>query len=189
MDPAQADTDDVLGTVERLVLAPKPSCGEVTVVAIDGPSGSGKSTLAAALANRLGAPVVHLDDIYPGWDGLAEAVPLLTSQVLEPLARGEHAAYQRWDWVQNRWAATVSVPRVPLLIVEGVGSSVRPAGDFAAVRIWVEADRAVRFERGMARDGAGYRPWWERWARQEDALFTADGTRQRADIVVDTTTL
>ena len=44
----------------------------VPVVAIDGYSGSGKSTLAAALAFLLpGWQVLHLDDWYPGWDGLA----------------------------------------------------------------------------------------------------------------------
>lgn len=159
------------------------------MVAVDGPSGSGKTTLAAALATHLGAPVVHLDDIYPGWSGLAEAVPLLTAQVLEPLARGEHAAYRRWNWTQNRWGDSESVPPAPLLILEGVGASAHPAGDFAAVRVWVEASREVRFARGMARDGEAYRPYWEHWAGQEDRLFAADRTRERADLVIDTTSL
>ncbi len=178
--------DAALDRIEQLLGRSTPRCGAVSVVAVDGPSGAGKSTLAATAGARLAAPVVHLEDIYPGWDGLGEAVSLVTGQVLEPLSRGEDAAYQRWDWVENRWAATVMFPWAPLLILEGVGSSVRPAGDFAAVRVWVEAERDVRYRRGMARDGEGYRPFWERWARQEDALFTADGTRSRADVVVDT---
>jgi cytidylate kinase len=78
---------------------------------------------------------------------------------------------------------------MPLLVLEGVGSSVGPAGDHAAVRVWVEAEREVRFTRGIDRDGEAYRPHWERWARQEEALFAADGTRGRADVVLDTTTL
>ena len=41
--------------------------------------------------------------------------------------------------------------------------------------------------RGIERDGEAFRPHWQRWARQEDALFAADRTRQRADLVVDTT--
>jgi hypothetical protein len=53
----------------------------------------------------------------------------------------------------------------------------------------VEADREVRFARGIARDGEAYRPHWERWARQEGSLFAADGTRDRADIVLDTSQL
>jgi hypothetical protein len=38
----------------------------------------------------------------------------------------------------------------------------------------------------MARDGATYRPNWERWAASERALFARDRTRERADLVVDT---
>ena len=182
--------DAAVAEAVRLVTVRDPRCGPTSVVAVDGPSGSGKSTLGAAIGVALGAPVVHMDDIYPGWDGLAEAVPLVTTQVLEPLAAGEPAAYRRWDWVRSRWSSRrVPVPSAPLLVLEGVGSSVRPAGDYAAVRVWVEADRGVRFTRGIDRDGEAYRPHWERWARQEDALFAADHTRDRADIVLDTTTL
>ena len=133
-----------------------------------------------------------MDDIYPGWDGLSEAVPLVTSQVLEPLSRGEQAAYRRWDWVHNRWSRRiVRVPPPPalVLVLEGVGSSVLPAGDYAAVCVWVEAERSVRFARGIHRDGDAYRPHWERWAAQEEALFALDRTRDRADVVLDTTSL
>jgi cytidylate kinase len=34
------------------------------VVALDGHSGAGKSTLAAAVAERMDAAVVHVDDFY-----------------------------------------------------------------------------------------------------------------------------
>ncbi len=174
----------------RLTATRAPRCGPVRIVAVDGPSGSGKSVLGAAIGRVLACPVLHMDDIYPGWDGLAEAVPLVTSQVLEPLARGEPAAYRRWDWVHNLWSRrTVSVPPAPALVLEGVGSSVLPAGDYAAVGVWVEAEGTVRFARGIHRDGEAYRPQWERWARQEEALFAADATRGRADVVLDTTNL
>ena len=165
-----------------------PRCGRVLVVAVDGPSGAGKTTLARAVGRRLDARVVHMDDVYPGWDGLADAVPLVVEGLLAPLSRGEDAAYRRWDWVHDRWATRPRDVRwVPRLVLEGVGSSVGAAGEYAALRVWVEAPRAVRFERGIARDGEAYRPHWERWARQEAALFAADGTRARADVVVDTT--
>ncbi|HEU4999263.1 MAG TPA: hypothetical protein VFT68_09980 [Lapillicoccus sp.] len=184
-DPAAA-----VAEVVRLVGLREPRCGGTRIVAVDGPSGSGKSTLGAAVGAALEAPVLHMDDIYPGWDGLAEAVPLVTTQVLEPLAAGRPAAYRRWSWVRHEWSRqVVPVPATPLLVLEGVGASVRPAGDYAAVCVWVEAGRDVRFRRGMDRDGEAYRPHWERWARQEDALFAADRTRDRADVRLDTTTL
>lgn len=184
--------DPVEARAEALRLAGlRPSrCGPVRVVAVDGPSGSGKSVLATALGHELAAPVVHMDDVYPGWDGLADAVPLVTTQVLERLSTGHPAAYRRWSWVRHEWSRqVVPVPPVPVMVLEGVGSSVLPAGDYAAVCVWVEADRDVRFRRGIDRDGDAYRPHWERWGRQEEALFAADRTRDRADVVLDTTSL
>jgi len=55
------------------------------------------------------------------------------------------------------------------------------------VLIWIEADRNVRFRRGMQRDGDSYLPHWQGWAALEEALFTGDGTRARADLILDTT--
>ena len=61
------------------------------VIAIDGRSGAGKTSLAARLRLALGAPVVALEDLYGGWDGLERGVDLLVSDVLEPLSAGRAA--------------------------------------------------------------------------------------------------
>lgn len=60
--------------------------GRTVVVAVDGPAGAGKSTFARRLGEALDVPVVELDDIYPGWDGLDQAAQLLVELVLKPLA-------------------------------------------------------------------------------------------------------
>ena len=166
-----------------------PRCGDTVVVAIDGPSGSGKTTLARGVVDALDCPVVHMDLIFPGWDGLAEAVDLVTTQVLEPIARGEQAAYRVWDWARDGWGETVTLPRHRYLVLEGCASSVLPAGSYAAVRIWVQAPRDIRMARGIERDGEVFAPHWQRWADQEESLFAADDTRSRADLVIDTTDL
>jgi hypothetical protein len=57
------------------------------------------------------------------------------------------------------------------------------------VSVFVDADVALRMRRGIERDGEDYRPQWQRWADQERALFTADATRERADLVLDTSSL
>jgi len=187
-----ARPSDVEQVVTLAVLA-EPRCGATVVVAIDGPSGSGKTTLAKGVADALEArgtvEVVHMDLIFPGWDGLAEAPGLLTTQVLEPLAHGRPAAYRTWSWVREDWNGTRVVEPSRFLVVEGCGCAVEPAAAYAAVRVFVEADRALRMERGIARDGEAYRPNWERWAAQEAQLYAADGTRGRADLVVDTSSL
>ena len=49
------------------------------IIGIDGRSGTGKTSLAAQLEQELTAAghsvhVLHLDDFYPGWDGLFDGV-------------------------------------------------------------------------------------------------------------------
>lgn len=159
--------------------------GACRVVAVDGRAGSGKSTLARRLATLLAAPVLSMDDLYPGWDGLAAAVPALVAEVLQPLAAGRPAVHRRWDWAADRWAGWVTLPWCPYLVVEGVGCGARPAAPYLALLVWVEAPDDVRQERALARDGDGFRPHWDRWAGQEETLLAAERTRERADVVVE----
>ena len=174
-----------------LVLSRPAGPSGVRVIAVDGPSGSGKTTLAGAVAATLrerGASTteVHMDDLYPGWDGLADAVVLVTTQVLEPLSAGAPAAFRRWDWVAHAWAEQVPVEAADVVVLEGVGCGSRPCAPHLAALVWVEADDDERMRRGIERDGEAYRPHWERWAAQERVLFAAEGTRGRADLVLRT---
>jgi chloramphenicol 3-O-phosphotransferase len=167
------------------VLDTPPRCGSTRLVCIDGPSGSGKSTLAARLTAALGAPpLLHMDDLYPGWDGLADAVPLLHDRIVGPLAAGRAARYRRYDWVRGCYGEEHDLGMPPLLIAEGVASGARMVAARAVLLIWVEAPLEERFRRGIARDGEAYRPHWERWACQERAHFAAEDTRSRADLRV-----
>lgn len=182
-----AGPGSVLESVLVLVRGAEPRCGDTLVVAIDGPSGSGKSTLATALSAALGAvPVVRMDDLYAGWDGLASGLSRLHDQVLEPLCRGRQAAYQQFDWQLGRFEQWHEVPTAEVLIVEGAGSSVQPCAAYESVRIWLEAAAETRQARGINRDGQGYRSHWQQWADQERLVFAADDPRPRAHLVMDT---
>jgi uridine kinase len=163
----------------------EPRAGITRVIAIDGPAGSGKTMLAARLAGRLRAPVVHMDDLYPGWDGLAEAPLRLAEWVLQPLAAGRFARYRRYDWANGRYAEWVDVPRSATLIVEGCASGARIGAPLISFLIWVQAPSELRKRRGIKRDGETFRPHWRRWAAQEDEHFAVDGTAARADIRID----
>lgn len=168
----QADPAHVAAVVALARAAtPAPAAGGTVVVAVDGRSGSGKTILGTAVAKALDCPVVHLDALYPGWDGLQSGVDLVAECVLEPLAHGEQAAYRRWDWMRDRPGRTVTVDAGPLLVVEGCGALVPPAAAYAAVRVWLDAPDAQRKERALARDGDAYAPHWDRWAAQEDAAY------------------
>lgn len=155
------------------------------VVLIDGRSGSGKSELATALRNRWrSATLVRLDDIYPGWDGLAWTVDHVRTELLEPHAAGEIGRFQRWDWTTHAPAGWSTVEPGGLLIVEGVGTLTAANRALADLGIWVETPDALRKERALARDGDTYRPHWDRWAAQEDVYLARYAPQSVADYVV-----
>ena len=168
------------------VRAAPPLLGSVRLVVVDGPAGSGKTTFAGRLAAVLDAPVVHMDDLYEGWTGLSDGVwQRLESQLLAPLRSGRPGEYQVYDWDAARFAEWATVPVSEVVVLEGVGAAARQVDRWASRRVWVEVDKALRMSRGLARDGEALRHEWERWAATESEHFAADGTRQRADLVVD----
>ena len=135
----------------------------VPVVTIDGYSGSGKSTLAAALARLLpGWQVLHLDDWYPGWDGLAQGAEV-ARRIAADLREGRASSYVTWDWETNTSGLAVEVPLAPT-IIEGCGAWDADAD----LSVWVaDPGEAERRRRALARDGATYAPHWQRWATQD----------------------
>lgn len=145
-----------------------------SLICIDGPAGSGKTTLAASV----GAPVVHMDDLYQGWSGL-EAGIRQAQTMADARAAGTPAGYRRYDWLTGDWAEWVEVPTTGLLVLEGCGAgSVRAD----ALLVWIQAPREVRLERSLARDGEAMRDHLLRWQDDEAALFARDRTRDRAEI-------
>jgi uridine kinase len=185
VQPVDADVAVRLA-VERLATA-APRLGRTRLVCVDGPAGSGKTTLAGRLADALGAPVVHMDDLYAGWT-LTGAFGRLTTGVLRPLAEGRPGAYARYDWRAGRFGDELThVPVPEVLVVEGCGSAPRAVDPWASLRIWVEAPQQVRLSRGIARDGAALEAEWRRWQDEEARAFAAEDTRARADVLVDGT--
>lgn len=135
----------------------------VPVVTIDGYSGSGKSTLAAALARLVnGWQVLHLDDWYPGWDGL-EAGADIARRIAADLRGGRASSYEAWDWENGATGATIPVLLAPT-IIEGCGA-IEAEADLA---IWIaDPSEEERRHRALARDGQTYAPHWQRWADQD----------------------
>lgn len=162
--------------------------GQTRLVCVDGPAGSGKTcladALAAALADRLdGVAVVHMDDVYLGWDtDFDEVHTRLRSQLVEPLASGSPGRYQRYDWYAERLADRVDVPVPAMLLLEGVGSGSAALDDVRSMLVWVEADREERIRRGVDRDGAQVLPRWLAWMRHEEIEHARQHTRERADL-------
>ena len=155
------------------------------LVVVDGPAGSGKTTLAAQLGVALPAQVVHMDDLYEGWTGMTAGVGRLVEQVLDPLAAGRPGRYQRYDWTLEDFAEWHDVPLAPFLVVEGCGAGARRIADLTTLLVWVEADDDLRLARGLARDGEEARGPWVEWMVSEREVYAAEGTAERADVVLD----
>ena len=144
-------------------LAPRRAKRAVPVVTIDGYSGSGKSTLAAAIARLVSDwQVLHLDDWYPGWDGL-EAGAHIARRIAADLRGGRASSYEAWDWENSTTGARISVPLAPT-IIEGCGAIDAEAD----LSVWIaDPGEDERRSRALARDGQTYAPQWQRWADQD----------------------
>jgi uridine kinase len=184
------DTLPIDGLLDRVQAAPA-RLGRIRLISVDGPAGSGKSTLAARLADRaeargLSVLVLHMDDLYDGWDGAARGFGLLRDHVLSRLAEGREGRYRRYDWNLRAYAERHVVPvSMDLLIVEGVTAADRGAEPWPSLRIWIETSNDVRLDRGIDRDGEALRDRWLEWMRWERDHFAAENTRERADLIVD----
>lgn len=172
--------------VQGLLREGGPRCGKTRVLGIDGRSGSGKTVLATALAAELGAPVVALEYLYGGWDGLERGIDLLVSEVLAPLAAGRTALVPRYDWAGGAWGEPWALDPPELLIVEGVGAGARRAATHENLLVWLESPMSVRKKRALDRDRETFGPHWDRWAAAEDALLARERTPDRADLVIHT---
>lgn len=152
---------------------------------IDGRSGSGKTELAAILAERWPeAQIVHLDDLYPGWDGLEAGSRHIGAEVL-----GGWARWRAWDWAAGIPGAWHLLDPLRPIVVEGAGALSRSNRERADFGVWVELDDIRRKSRALARDGEAYEPHWERWAAQEDAFLFREDPRALADVTVDGSSL
>ncbi|WP_019148742.1 uridine kinase family protein [Timonella senegalensis] len=180
-----ATTEPILSQLlERLHAWPLPAGGP-RIVCIDGPAGSGKTTLAAQLAAPLGAPTVHMDDLYDGWTGVEKGADILVADILTPLAAGKPAHYRRYDWVLGEYAERHHVEDVGWLVVEGCASATTIVDNFGPFIIWVETDSHTRLARGLERDGQDMEENWRAFMELEMVLYEHNRTRERAHVRLD----
>lgn len=172
------------GLASRLLARSTPPA----VLLIDGRSGSGKTTLAANCAREIeratgSTPqIIGMDELYPGWDGLAEGSASLAS-----VLRTER--YLRYDWATGEFGCEITLDPTRMLIVEGCGSitasSVAAARTWGEVyRVWIECSEQLRRNRALTRDGDMFAPHWESWAAQERAHFERELPVARANEIV-----
>ncbi|UWX96720.1 hypothetical protein N2K95_13900 [Arthrobacter zhaoxinii] len=162
--------------------------GAPLLIAVDGFSGAGKTTLAtgiaAALARCGSVRLFHLEDVYPGWDGLESGMTYYREEILRPLAEGRSARWQAWDWNAGRCGRWHTTEPADVVVFEGVGAAHRGARALLDTTVWVEGEENVRRRCALDRDGGTYAPHWERWAAQERRWAADDDAASAADLTV-----
>jgi uridine kinase len=157
------------------------------LVLIDGRSNSGKSTLAAEVQNLIfkegeSAPrVIHLDDLYPGWDGLQAGVEYLNRFILGPISQGKTANWQEWDWALSERKNWREFSGGTPLIVEGCGAINQFSAELADISVWLEVDQETRYARWMEREGSSEH--WAQWAAQEEDFYAREKSIHLADLI------
>ena len=173
--------------LDEIVAAILAGPGPIRLVAVDGPGGAGKSTFARALSEAVGgAPVIHTDD-FAAADNPIDWWPRLLEDVIEPLARGDAAQYQRYDWPTEALAEWHTIEPAPdHHCRRSLGGSLR-VGRAPQLPDLDRDPREERLRRGVDRDGIEALDDWESWMASEDAHYQRDPTRERADVVLDGT--
>lgn len=150
------------------------------VVLIDGGAGAGKSTLAADLvAAWPGEPpqLVGLDELYPGWHGLAAA-----SATVPGLIAG--TGFRRWDWTAAAPGDWRDLDPSRGLVIEGCGAITPASVALADLAVWLDLPAAERRARALARDGESFAPHWDEWAAQEAEHWRTARPAEVADLVI-----
>jgi adenylate kinase family enzyme len=186
-------TKEQLALIEKIssqVLELIDRGNQTPIVLIDGRAGSGKSTFAEVLQQQLfrdgeSAPrVIHMDNIFEGWDGLALGSDYMVRFILQPLARRETASWQDWSWVKNQRSSWREFSGGTPLIVEGCGSLTERSKEHADIAIWLEASEEVRRERWIQRER--HLEKFDFWAAQELDFYAREKSQSLADLVIKT---
>ena len=186
LQPEYQDADALVADLSAAVLDLVDDGVATPLVLIDGRAGSGKSTLADALQRRLFKDgetlprLIHMDDLYPGWNGLAAGAEYLQRFILGPISQRTTAHWQLFDWAAGERVEWREFSGGTPLIVEGCGALNSLSTELAQFKVWVETPEDVRHERWLAREGNDEH--WAEWAAQELDLYARERSAELAAV-------
>jgi thymidylate kinase len=158
----------------------------VTLLAIDGPAGAGKTTFAAKLEAELlikgTVKVIHMDDLYNGWDN-ALSNPL--SEILDRISTahlaGREFVIKLFNWHTMVFDREEMVTPTDYLIIEGVGAAQQIVRETGAITYWLDIEPEVGLQRVLDRDGAHIEAQMRQWQVDQDKHFARDETRENCE--------
>jgi uridine kinase len=189
-DLAGLDQQKLVESLSTKILDQIDRGNQTPIILIDGRAGSGKSTFAEKLQQQLfrdgeSAPrVIHMDNIFEGWEGLSLGSDYMVRFILNPLARKETASWQDWSWVKNERSSWREFSGGTPLIVEGCGALTERSKEHAFLSLWLEASEETRRKRWLERER--HLDKFDFWAAQELDFYAREKSKSLADLVIET---
>ena len=164
---------------------------ERPIIAIDGPAGAGKTTLARelnlALSLEMSVNVVHMDDLYDGWDNaLGKDLTKVLTYITDQHKQKKSAKIDKYNWTSSSFEDSEELPPADFLILEGVGSGDMAIQDDLAALIWIDIDPEIGVKRVIERDGAQVANEMRKWLGTQEEYFSQHSTREKADFILTT---
>ena len=158
----------------------------MSLIAIDGRAGAGKTTLAARLFEELSldktVEVIHMDDLYNGWE---KALDAGLTKTLESIVKSHHNKVvfeiEIFNWQLMSFDSKEEINPVDILILEGVGAGQKVVRDAGATLYWLDIDAEVGIQRVLNRDGNQIAPQMKQWQIAQEIHFMRDKTRENAE--------
>ena len=158
----------------------------MTLFAIDGPAGAGKTTFAAKLEAELSVhstvKVIHMDDLYNGWDN-ALSNPL--SEILDRISTahlaGREFVIKKFNWHTMEFDSEEKIAPTDYLIIEGVGAAQQIVRETGATTYWLDIEPEIGLQRVLDRDGAHLEVQMRQWQVDQDKHFARDETRENCE--------
>ena len=177
----------------QLIAALLDLCSEKErpIIAIDGPAGAGKTTLAheiyLALSLKMSVTVIHMDDLYDGWDNaLGADLSAILKYLVNQHQKSSSAQIKRYNWSTSSFGESENIEPADLLILEGVGSGDKSLQDDLAALIWIDIDPEIGVMRVIDRDGYQVEDEMKKWLGTQQKYFSQHSTREKADFILTT---
>ena len=168
----------------------------VHVLAIDGRAAAGKTTLAKAIAELLGACVIHMDDFFLPLELRSENrfceaggnvhYERFMEEVI-PFIRGSKPfRYRRFDCSTLTFdEEEILIDPSRMIIVEGAYSLSERFGHYYDLSVFLDIPPDVQIERIMKRNGEEKTEVFRaRWIPLEEAYFSTSRVPERSDIIL-----